>query len=325
VTARVAEAVLCLPLHARMDERTLGRVEDAIARAGAAQGGDAMKLSVVIPVFNEAAVLGELARRARAAALACAAAAEVIFVDDASTDATRALAAGLADAVVRFVHLDSNRGQTGATLEGVARARGRVVVVLDGDLQDPPEHIPALYAALEAEPAAAVAYAVKRARHEPLGSRAAFALYHALQGAFGDLALPSDAGSFCAFRAGLAEGLLAAPRSRANLATLLAGQRRRYVAVPYEKHARADGRSRVGAAGLCREALDSLAATGALGNLARAAAVASAGLSVAVAPQVWRAHAGLAALAVGAVGVALAAHRERRFAAERAAGAGAAR
>ncbi len=64
-----------------------------------------MKLSVVIPVYNEAAVLPELARRARAAALSCDAEAEVILVDDASRDATRALAPALADAVVRFVHL----------------------------------------------------------------------------------------------------------------------------------------------------------------------------------------------------------------------------
>lgn len=273
-----------------------------------------MRLSVVIPVFNEAAVLGELARRARAAALACDPASEVILVDDASTDATRALAAGLTDAVVRFVHLDANRGQTGATLAGIARARGRVVAVLDGDLQDPPEHVSALFAALRAHPEASVAYAVKRERAEAPGARAALALYHGLQRAFGDLALPPDAGSFCAFRAGLIEGLFAAPPSRANLATLLAGQRAPFVAVPYAKGRRADGGSHVGAWGLCREAIDSLAATGALGNGARAAAVGWTLASAALAPQAWRGPSALAAASLGAALVALAAHHQRRLA-----------
>ncbi|MFO0601697.1 MAG: glycosyltransferase [Polyangiales bacterium] len=274
-----------------------------------------MKLSVVIPVYNEAAVLPELTRRARAAALACDAEAEVILVDDASGDATRALAPALSDAVVRFVHLAQNRGQTGATLEGVAHARGRVVAVLDGDLQDPPEHVVALYAALAANPAADVAYAVKRSRRESPGARAAFALYHALQAAFGELPLPAGAGSYCAFRAGLRGGLLARPTSRANLATLLATGRAPFVAVPYDKDQRAEGDSRVGAWGLCREALDSLAATGALRRGALAVAVGLAAGAAAFAPHALRFPTATAGAGVGALAVVLATARERRVAA----------
>ncbi len=202
-----------------------------------------MKLSVVIPVYNEAEVLEELTRRARAAALACGVNAEVLVVDDASTDATAAMAGRLSDGVVRFVRLAENRGQTGATLEGVARARGRVVVVLDGDLQDPPEVIPALYAALRDDPVAAVAYAVKRERREDVPARAAFALYHGLQRAFGACDVPLGAGSFCAFRARARHALLDGPRSRANLATLLARQGMASVSVSYTKERRAAGDS----------------------------------------------------------------------------------
>lgn len=272
-----------------------------------------MRLSVVIPVFNEAAVLPELARRARAAALRCGDEVEVILVDDASRDGTRDLAAGLSDDVVRFVHLDENRGQTGATLEGIARARGAVVAVLDGDLQDPPEHVAALYAALAARPNVDVAYAVKHGRAEPAPARAAFAVYHALQSAFGDFPMPAGAGSYCAFRARLRDPLLAASPSRANLATLLAAARPPFVAVPYRKERRVDGDSRVGTYGLCREALDSLAATGALGRASRAVVIGLLGAAT-LAPPGLRIATMTAAAALGAASVAAVAAYQRRHA-----------
>lgn len=225
-----------------------------------------MELSVVIPVHDEAAVLAELVTRVRAAA-SCAASAEVILVDDASRDETASLAPTLSDDVVRFVHLAAQHGQTGATLAGLALARGAITVVLDGDLQDPPEHIADLVAALRARADCDVAFAVKTSRAESRGARAAFALYHAAQRVFGDRSTPPDAGSFCAFRAAVREAVLAAPPSRANVATLVGRRGARFVSVPYDKAARARGESQVGAAGLVREALDSLAMTGALARI----------------------------------------------------------
>lgn len=226
-----------------------------------------MDLSVVIPIHDEAPVLAELVARVRTAAVSCAAAVEVILVDDASRDETASLAARLSDDVVRFVHLSAQHGQTGATLAGLARARGDVTVVLDGDLQDPPEHIAALVAALRDRRDRDVAFAVKTSRAESRGARAAFALYHAAQRTFGDGTMPPGAGSYCAFRASVREAVLAAPRSRANVATLVGRRGARHVAVPYEKAARHHGASQVGVAGLTREALDSLAMTGALSRL----------------------------------------------------------
>jgi glycosyltransferase involved in cell wall biosynthesis len=275
-----------------------------------------VRLSVVIPVFNEAAVLPELVRRVREAVLECVGEGEgeVIIVDDASRDATRALAADLGDAVVRFLHLTNNRGQTGATMEGVGRARGAVVAVLDGDLQDPPEHLPALYAALAARPDLDVAYAVKSDRHEAPAARAAFAAYHLLQRACGEFALPPGAGSYCAFRAPFGEALRALPTGRANLATLLAARRPRFVAVPYVKAARPDGDSRVGMAGLLREAADSLATTRALGRVAVATALGVTAASSALAPaRRRRPIAGVVGIiCLGLVGLAFA--HERRLA-----------
>ncbi len=272
-----------------------------------------MDLSVVIPVHNEAPVLSELVRRSRAAAVSCAPLVEVILVDDASRDETASLAPALSDDVVRFVHLSAQHGQTGATLAGIAAARGTLTVVLDGDLQDPPEHIPALVAALRERGDCDVAFAVKTSRGESHGARLAFALYHAAQRAFGDGSMPPDAGSYCAFRATVREAVLAAPRSRANVATIAGRRCARHVAVPYDKAARSHGESQVGAAGLVREALDSLAMTGALSRMAVAVGALSTALVV---PLVARRRRVETALTLGGVTLAaraLARAYERRL------------
>lgn len=212
-----------------------------------------MRLSVVAPVYNEAAVVRELGARIAAAARTVGHPFEVLLVDDCSTDETAALAAALPD--VTHVRLPSNRGQLGATLEGLRRARGEVVVVLDGDLQDPPEVIPSLVAALR--PGLDVVYAVKARRDDPtwflagrLGYRAAL---RALR-----VDLPSGAGSYCAMTGGMARRVAGFPLRDANLAAILASLGARCATVPYDKEARRDGPSRVGPVGLAREALGSL-------------------------------------------------------------------
>lgn len=222
-------------------------------------------ISVVVPVHNEAAVVRELGERLVAAARAATQAAsapvaqvgspafEVLLVDDGSTDQTPVIAATLAD--VTNVRLARNRGQLGATLEGLRRARGEIVVVLDGDLQDPPEVIPALVAALG--PGLDVVYAVKADRHDPAWFLAGRLGYRALLRAL-RADLPSGAGSYCAMTGGMARRVAGFPLRNANLAAILASLGARAATVPYDKAARRDGDSRVGPAGLVREALGSL-------------------------------------------------------------------
>jgi len=106
-------------------------------------------LSVVVTVLDEAASVDELYRRAVAALDGRAF--ELVFVDDGSTDGTFAALARLheVDERVRAVRLKRNYGQHPAMHAGLARARGRAIVTMDGDLQNPPEEIPKLLAALE--------------------------------------------------------------------------------------------------------------------------------------------------------------------------------
>jgi undecaprenyl-phosphate 4-deoxy-4-formamido-L-arabinose transferase len=110
------------------------------------------QVSVVVTVLNEAGTLDELYRRARATLEATGYSFELIFVDDGSTDGSFELLAGLqeGDERVRVVRFKRTFGQHPAMHAGLARARGDIVVTMDADLQNAPEDIPRLIAAVEA-------------------------------------------------------------------------------------------------------------------------------------------------------------------------------
>ena len=108
----------------------------------------APELSVVVPIFNEEAVLPELQQRLAAVLDAACPDHEVLFVDDGSVDASPAmlLAAATRNPRVRVLRFSRNFGHQAAVTAGIEHAAGRAVVVIDADLQDPPEVIPELVA-----------------------------------------------------------------------------------------------------------------------------------------------------------------------------------
>ncbi|SDE10809.1 glycosyltransferase family 2 protein [Rhodospira trueperi] len=105
-------------------------------------------LSVVVPMYNEEACLGELHRRLTAVLEPAGEAYEIVAVSDGSTDGTNAMLAALAtsDPCVRPRYLTRNTGQWAAMSAGFRAARGDWVVVMDADLQNRPEDIPVLLA-----------------------------------------------------------------------------------------------------------------------------------------------------------------------------------
>ncbi|HWR98208.1 MAG TPA: glycosyltransferase family 2 protein [Candidatus Methanoperedens sp.] len=146
---------------------------------GAAEG-----LSVVVPLFNEAATLDELYRRLRAALPES----EIVFVDDGSTDGSAVVLGRIAhaDPAARLVRLAGNFGKTAALAAGLSVAREAWVAVLDADLQNAPEDLPLLHAkALEGYDAV---IGWRRRRRDPfltkrLPSRVANRLITAVTGA----------------------------------------------------------------------------------------------------------------------------------------------
>ncbi len=103
-------------------------------------------LSVVIPVWDEAPSLVALHARLSATLGKLGKSYEVIYVDDGSRDGSAPLLRQLyeQDRTVRVIRFDRNYGQHAAVLAGFERARGEIIVTLDGDLQNPPEEIPKL-------------------------------------------------------------------------------------------------------------------------------------------------------------------------------------
>jgi glycosyltransferase involved in cell wall biosynthesis len=107
-------------------------------------------LSIVVPLFNEAGTVDELHHRLNAVLLLLGTNAEMVFIDDGSTDGTTEALEALAlrDPRVRLVALARNYGQTAALAAGFDAAAGAVIVAMDGDLQHAPEEIPRLLAKL---------------------------------------------------------------------------------------------------------------------------------------------------------------------------------
>jgi glycosyltransferase involved in cell wall biosynthesis len=105
-------------------------------------------LSVVIPIFNEEEIIPELHERLKKAVLQITDDYELIFVNDGSKDSSLPQLMRLTeiDPNVFFINFSRNFGHQKAVTAGIDHARGEAVVIIDGDLQDPPELIPELYA-----------------------------------------------------------------------------------------------------------------------------------------------------------------------------------
>ena len=110
-----------------------------------------MDVSVVIPVFNEESNLPELYRRLKDVVKGMNLSHEFVFVDDGSWDLSVDVLADLAehDCCVRYIRLSRNFGHQVAVMAGLDHVIGRRTVIIDGDLQDPPELIPALYSRMD--------------------------------------------------------------------------------------------------------------------------------------------------------------------------------
>ena len=154
-------------------------------------------LCVVVPCFNEEAVIGAFHARLMAALDALPVSAQVLYVDDGSRDRTAAAIAALcaADPRVGALRLSRNFGKELALTCGLDHAEADAVVVIDADLQDPPELIATLWARFRE--GHDVVYAVRRSRAgESWFKRATASAFYRVIGRLSDTPVPADTGDF---------------------------------------------------------------------------------------------------------------------------------
>ncbi len=199
-------------------------------------------LSVVIPCYNEEAVILATHSRLSSVLEGVGRSYEVIYVDDGSQDSTRELLGSLVaqDRAVRVVGFSRNFGHEAASTAGIAHARGRAVVVMDADLQDPPELISKMVELWDQGFQVVYAQRVSR-RSDTAFKRLAATLFYRLLSRLTDVAIPRDTGDFRLMDRKVVDAFLSMPEHNRFVRGMIAWTGFRQIALPFERPKRFAG------------------------------------------------------------------------------------
>lgn len=216
------------------------------------------RLDVVVPIFNEGELLTRLHHELVAALEKSGVTWRVIFVDDGSTDDSlrRLLDLQASDPHLVVVELSRNWGHQPAITAGLAQTDAEAVVLMDGDLQDPPAVILTLLDAWRA--GAEVAVAQRRSRAELGLRRALFALFYRLLAWLSDFPIPINAGVFSLLDRRAVDAINALGETNRYLPGLRAWVGFRTEVVLYDRARRAGGEPKQGLVRLLRYGLDAI-------------------------------------------------------------------
>jgi glycosyltransferase involved in cell wall biosynthesis len=218
-------------------------------------------LSIVAPCFNEEGVLPEFVKRVGAVLDALGGTAEIVLVDDGSRDATWALIGDAAarDGRVVGVRLMRNHGHQLALTAGLSVCRGERVMIIDADLQDPPELLPEMMALMDR--GADVVYGKRRVREgESLFKRSTAAGFYRLIGRLTDVEIPPDTGDFRLMTRRVLDLLLAMPERHRFIRGMVAWIGGKQVPLLYDRKARAAGETKYPLTKMVRFAIDAITA-----------------------------------------------------------------
>ena len=218
-------------------------------------------LSIVVPCYNEAACLGLLHARIGAAARAAVGDSyEIVLVNDGSRDASwptmQALAAG--DPHLVAVNLSRNHGHQLALTAGLDLCSGEQILIIDADLQDPPELLSDMRATMAAE-GADVVYAVRRKREgETIFKKLTAAAFYRVLDRVTDTPIPLDTGDFRLMSRRALDALLAMPEQARFIRGMVAWVGFRQVPFLYDRAERHAGESKYPLSKMVRFALDAV-------------------------------------------------------------------
>jgi len=206
---------------------------------------EGLKLSVVVPAFNEEVVLADFHRRLQLSLAELPIHLEVIYVDDGSTDRTSTIITELknSDSSVGFLRFSRNFGKEVAVTAGLNHARGDAVVVIDADLQDPPELIGSM---IQAWCRGADVVNMRRASRagETKLKRATAHLFYRVINRLSEVPIPADVGDFRLLSRRAVDALNRMPEHNRFMKGLFAWIGFQQETLMYDRDARAAGTSK---------------------------------------------------------------------------------
>src|SRR6266436_7995808 len=216
-------------------------------------------ISVVIPVYNEEEIISLLHHAVSNAMSKVDDNWEVVYVNDGSDDSSLDLLRRLQseDSHVVVVDLSRNWGHMGALHAGLQTARGDAIVLMDGDLQDPPDVVPKMVAAWRG--GAQVVTAVRRSRQEKRKALAIlFPLFYRVLGAISDYPIPLNAGIFGLIDRQALDSINSLREGNRYLPGLRAWVGYRTAVVYYDRQDRAGGEGKLSFVSRIKYAMDAI-------------------------------------------------------------------
>ena len=219
-------------------------------------------VSFVLPCYNEGAVLPELYRRVREVADSLGKPVEIVFVNDGSTDNTREQMLNLAqqDLSLVIVDLSRNHGHQLALSAGLQFCSGERVLIMDADLQDPPELLPQMLALMDG--GIDVVYAQRRSRQgdHPF-KRMACAVFYRAVSRLADTPIPLDTGDFRLISRRVLDLILQMPERHRFIRGMVSWVGFRQAPLVYDRDPRFAGETKYPFRSLLKLALDGIAAS----------------------------------------------------------------
>lgn len=238
---------------------------------------DVPAISLVVPCFDEEEILPRTLARLHAAGQATGSSYEIVLVDDGSRDRTWEIIAAEAkgDTRVRGVRLSRNFGHQMALTAGLERARGADVLIIDADLQDPPELLGPMLA--KRREGYDIVYGQRRSRAgETWFKRITARLFYRLIGYLAEVPIPADTGDFRLMSRRAVDAFLLLPESSRFIRGMVAWIGYGQIALLYDREARAAGKTKYSLGRMLRFSAD--AVTGFSIKPLRVASLASAAL-----------------------------------------------
>ncbi|RYD58040.1 MAG: glycosyltransferase [Sphingomonadales bacterium] len=218
-------------------------------------------LSVVIPCYNEEACLEMLhARVSAAAAAAVGTDYEIVLINDGSRDASWQVMQrlSLTDPRLVAINLSRNHGHQLALTAGLDLCAGEQILIIDADLQDPPELLTDMRAAMKSQ-GADVVYAVRRKRDgESLFKKATAAIFYRMLDRITDTPIPLDTGDFRLMSRRALDAFLSLPEQARFIRGMVAWVGFRQVPFPYDRHERHAGDTNYPLSKMLRLAFDAI-------------------------------------------------------------------